>query len=122
MPAVGAKFGRLWRSRNIGKRRCPNEKAFILCERQEGRQCHQPCGTHSAGAVAPIVGSVSNHHRNLRIRRAEPDIIQEEVALRTGLPQAHLSGIERENRNVSSSMLVMALVAVIRPDQSEVGF
>ena len=39
--------------------------------------------------------------RNMRIRRAELDITQEEVALRTGLTQAYLSGIEREKRNVS---------------------
>jgi transcriptional regulator with XRE-family HTH domain len=39
--------------------------------------------------------------RNMRIRRAELDITQEEVALRTGLSQAYLSGIEREKRNVS---------------------
>ena len=39
--------------------------------------------------------------RNIRIRRAELAITQEEVALRTGLTQAYLSGIEREKRNVT---------------------
>ena len=39
--------------------------------------------------------------RNLRVRRAELDVTQEEVAFRTGLTQAYLSGIEREKRNVS---------------------
>ncbi len=39
--------------------------------------------------------------RNMRIRRAELAISQEEVALRTGLTQAYLSGIEREKRNIS---------------------
>ena len=38
----------------------------------------------------------------MRIRRAELAISQEEVALRTGLTQAYLSGgIEREKRNIS---------------------
>ena len=39
--------------------------------------------------------------RNIRVRRAEMDITQEELALRTGLTQAYLSAIEREKRNVS---------------------
>lgn len=39
--------------------------------------------------------------RNMRIRRAELAISQEEVAFRTGLTQAYLSGIEREKRNIS---------------------
>ncbi|OCJ44748.1 helix-turn-helix domain-containing protein [Agrobacterium rubi] len=38
---------------------------------------------------------------NMRVRRAELDITQEELALRTGITQAYLSGIEREKRNPS---------------------
>ncbi|NTE89634.1 helix-turn-helix transcriptional regulator [Agrobacterium rubi] len=37
----------------------------------------------------------------MRVRRAELDITQEELALRTGITQAYLSGIEREKRNPS---------------------
>ena len=39
--------------------------------------------------------------RNMRIRRAELAISQDEVAFRTGLTQAYLSGIERAKRNIS---------------------
>ncbi|MGE7371427.1 helix-turn-helix domain-containing protein [Neorhizobium sp. NPDC001467] len=39
--------------------------------------------------------------KNMRVRRAELDITQEELAMRTGLTQAYLSGIEREKRNAS---------------------
>lgn len=39
--------------------------------------------------------------RNMRIRRAELNITQEEVAHRSGLNQAYLSDVERERRNVS---------------------
>lgn len=50
--------------------------------------------------------------RNMRIRRAELDITQEEVALRTGLTQAYLSGIEREKRNVSLDNIQKIAVAL----------
>jgi len=50
--------------------------------------------------------------RNMRIRRAELDITQEEVALRTGLTQAYLSGIEREKRNVSLDIIQKIAIAL----------
>lgn len=50
--------------------------------------------------------------RNMRVRRAELDITQEEVALRTGLTQAYLSGIEREKRNVSLDNIQKIAIAL----------
>lgn len=38
---------------------------------------------------------------NIRLRRVELDITQEELALRADLSQAYLSGIERSKRNPS---------------------
>ncbi|MBL4645066.1 MAG: transcriptional regulator [Hyphomicrobiales bacterium] len=39
--------------------------------------------------------------RSIRIRRAELNISQEELAIRTGMSQSYLSGVERAERNIS---------------------
>lgn len=39
--------------------------------------------------------------RNIRIRRAELRITQEELAIRVGISQSYLSGVELAKRNVS---------------------
>lgn len=49
---------------------------------------------------------------NMRVRRAELNITQEELALRTGITQAYLSGIERENRNPSLDNIQKIAVAL----------
>ena len=71
-------------------------------------QQHKIAAGHSGPISNPIAMDTVNPlmlrkllARNMRIRRAELDISQEEVALRTGLTQAYLSGIEREKRNIS---------------------
>ena len=52
---------------------------------------------------------------NMRVRRAELDITQEELALRTGITQAYLSGIEREKRNPSLDYIQKIAAALELP-------
>jgi transcriptional regulator with XRE-family HTH domain len=50
-------------------------------------------------------------HR-IRVRRAELDITQEELAGRIGLSQAYLSGIEQAKRNPSIDIIQQIAVAL----------